>query len=184
MTVSTLVFYIIVPLLCAFGFVAYFVWRDIKAKLEKASISVEKDEGNGARTEKTATLINPETVLLYDSRAGTWSQEELSGEIIDGIVQKCNTMGRLWEEDGKKLHHINKYQDSKGTVCYQPIEFLMSETRENPPEKLHNAFELDWVDIFCNVKEPTSSMAKWTPILWFCGVAIFMLIIYSMELGN
>lgn len=176
--ITTLTFYIILPVLIASGLTLYYYLhnRDIKKRRVNSTIGAEANTQEQLGGE---SVTEPLYVLLYDSEMGTWKEEELAGNIIDDILHTWKSLGRQWDEKGKKLFHINKYKlinDVK--YHYRPIEALMSETRDNPPEDIHGCFDIqDPVSIWYSVKENTNALAKWGAILWFCGITIFLMFI-------
>jgi len=186
MEITTLLFYIVIPLAGAIAILLYFARPAIKElwhTFGRPKSGQSREATPATDLVEVAPTTKPELVLCYDSAAGTWDEVELGGNIIDGIIKTWRSLGRVWDEDGKKLHHINRYV-TEGVVRYRPIEALMSETRDNPPEVIMDCFDHSSVPFVFNVHESTSLLAKLAPILWFCGIAIFILFMWATNLSK
>ena len=120
--------------------------------------------------------------MLYDSELGSWGDVDIPTSVINEIRSTCRNLGRLWKEDGKAMYHINKYMSPDGVYCYRPVEFLMTETRDNPPEDIHGCFDQDAVAIWYDVKAADKAFAKWSSVLWFCGITRFVLFIWGSSM--
>ncbi len=181
MTILNLILYILLPIAGAVGLALYFLWSGAKTK-KAGGVATDNQPTTTGVIAKSTT--RPVLAFVYDSVIGTMGEQELSGEIVDGIRKLYRDLGRFWDEDGKKLPHINKYQIPDGTIHYRPVGAVMAETRENPPESLMDCFDHDAVPIVYNVTAPVNPWAKLAPILWFCGVTIFILFMWGSSAGK
>ena len=173
-----ILFYVILPFL---GMLALIYFLAIRPGRTSSSQGKQEEE------EKEKTTEDPVEVLLYDSSKPMakdgWESIILSSQVVAGIKTEYGNLGRLWDEDGKKLPHINKYFiEGSDTPHYRPVEKLMAETRDNPPEDVHGALDQEAVAVWYSVKTPDSFMQKWGSLLLYAAVAIFILFIWSVSL--
>jgi hypothetical protein len=162
---NTIFLYILIP---AFGalLILFFV---LKGKVKDLKFKHrEKKNTDGLK------------VLLYENDRSYWDISYISEDIVTDIIHSYGSLGRLWTEEGVTLHHINKYSDG-GIIKYRPIEVCFIENAKHPPEEIGEIIKQEELDCL-STKQEGGVFQKYGNILFFCGVALFILFIWSVSI--
>lgn len=114
---------------------------------------------------KKAPEENQESIAarIYDNIKRRVYLDNITGDDIDEIKNKCSSLGRLYNYRGKSVYAFVKTIEEK----FVPLAFYMSRSMENPPARLWDALQQQEVHIIFNVQPPKSFMQKYGAILLF-----------------
>jgi len=173
---STVIFYIILPSLLAIVILLYYSKPNLSRYFNKLPSVVKQEVEN--------IDVNSLEVFLYDDITGLPDFKILSGEIIESIKKEYGNLGQLWDGDNKKTYDINRYRLSGSDVDhYRPVQALMSQTRDNPPEDIYDCTCQDDTKIVNDTSAAHSGiMQNWGAIIWFCLAAMGILFIWGASI--
>jgi hypothetical protein len=148
------------------GFFAFWWFKKRKEKPTDEKHSIPKAGLAETKDLKSTTLSV--RARIYDNISGTKYNCNVSGEIVDKIINDHETLGREWNFYGEKVYALNRRMD--GT--FFPV--FITPTLSNPPSQLRRMLTHPYTAFTWNMKKPKGIFAKYGPIIWLSVLAIIV----------